>query len=95
METIVVTGIRASLKKSLDEKRCRVAHRSHHCRGHRQDAGQERRRSLSRVVGVTISRPARMKAASTKRSRQHARHQSELTQTLINGHSVSRATGSR
>jgi len=91
METIVVTGIRASLKKSLDEKRAAESHIEVITA---EDIGKMPDKnvadSLSRVVGVTISSAGANEGGFDENDRVSMRGTNpSYTQTLINGHSVS------
>jgi iron complex outermembrane receptor protein len=91
MDTIVVTGIRASLKKSLDEKRAADSHIEVITA---EDIGKMPDKnvadSLSRVVGVTISSAGANEGGFDENDRVSMRGTNpSYTQTLINGHSVS------
>ena len=91
METIVVTGIRASLKKSLDDKRNADSHVEVITA---EDIGKMPDKnvadSLSRVVGVTTSSASANEGGFDENDRISMRGTNpSLTQTLINGHSVS------
>ncbi len=91
MDTIVVTGIRASLKKSLDEKRAADSHIEVITA---EDIGKMPDKnvadSLSRVVGVTISSAGANEGGFDENDRVSMRGTNpSYTQTLINGHAVS------
>ena len=91
METITVTGIRASLKKSLDEKRLADTHIEVITA---EDIGKMPDKnvadSLSRVVGVTTSSASANEGGFDENDRVSMRGTNpSFTQTLINGHSVS------
>jgi len=91
METIVVTGIRASLKKSIDEKRNAESHIEVITA---EDIGKMPDKnvadSLSHVVGVNTSAASANEGGFDENDRVSMRGTNpSLTQTLINGHAVS------
>src|SRR6478736_7693817 len=90
LDTIIVTGIRASLKKSLDEKRNADSHVEVITA---EDIGKMPDKnvadSLSRVVGVTISSAGANEGGFDENDRVSMRGTNpSYTQTLINGHAV-------
>ena len=91
METIVVTGIRASLKKSLDDKRAADTHVEVVTA---EDIGKMPDKnvadSLGRVPGMTLSTASGNEGGFDENDRVSMRGTNpSLTQTLMNGHSVS------
>lgn len=91
LETIVVRGIRESLQRSLDSKREAAAHVEVITA---EDVGKMPDKniadSLSRVPGVTISSASATEGGFDENDRVSMRGTNpSLTQTLINGHSVS------
>ncbi len=90
VDTIVVTGIRASLEKSLDAKRAADSHVEVITA---EDIGKMPDKnvadSLQRVVGVNISSAGATEGGFDENDRVSLRGTNpSLTQTLINGHNV-------
>ena len=91
METIIVTGVRESLKKSIDTKRIADTHIEVITA---EDIGKMPDKnvadSLQRVPGVTISSASANEGGFDENDRVSMRGTNpSLTQTLINGHAVS------
>jgi iron complex outermembrane receptor protein len=89
MQTVEVTGIRASMAKSLAVKReCHRQRRGHHGRRRGQDAGQEPGRLAAAPAGVAVRTDYDEAEKVSMRGTNP-----DMSLILFNGHTVSAATG--